>query len=314
MRMKACERCDELFEARPPNKKFCSPECVKEYRREYAKKNFESRRVTRQCRYCGKDYRRPYEKSGFCSRSCGSKWNVENGKCENWVNHVMPKRGKKFPCVVCGSLVYRPPRDVGKEGGPLCTVLCSKNCLSKFMSARFSGEDNPFYGKKHTQEAKEKQKKTLRKNHGVENAWELAKHSTVSKSHAEIHQLLCESFPKFQFSLDECVKCQGKKYAYYADIFCSELNLIVEFHGSYWHCDARCYHEDYVHPHKKMTAREIWEYDANRKSNLETTGKLVYVIYEYDYSKCQEDVIEQLLSFVGAIFDGKEKEESFDVM
>jgi len=33
---------------------------------------------------------------------------------------------------------------------------CSRNCFTQDKKNRFSGENNPFYGKKHSQEVKEK--------------------------------------------------------------------------------------------------------------------------------------------------------------
>lgn len=54
------------------------------------------------------------------------------------------KVGSFFPCIVCGTPRWRRPSDVKFNK----RLTCSKECLSK----SFSGERNPFWGKKHSQE------------------------------------------------------------------------------------------------------------------------------------------------------------------
>jgi very-short-patch-repair endonuclease len=60
---------------------------------------------------------------------------------------------------------------------------------------------------------------------------------------------------------------------------------IVELFGDYWHCNPNKYAASYVHPHRKLTANEMWEYDANRIQRLESYGYRVYVIWESDIKK-----------------------------
>ena len=59
-----------------------------------------------------------------------------------------------------------------------------------------------------------------------------------------------------------------KIHEYICDIFIKDLNLIIEYNGDYWHCNPKKYEPDYIHPHKKKKAEEIWNDDKVRIDNL----------------------------------------------
>lgn len=65
-------------------------------------------------------------------------------------------------------------------------------------------------------------------------------------------------------------------------------NVIIEFHGTYWHCDPRVFPEDYFHETKKVTAKELWEYDEQKRLLAEKHGYTIFVVWENDF-KTEED-------------------------
>lgn len=84
---------------------------------------------------------------------------------------------------------------------------------------------------------------------------------------------------------------------YYFDFFIPELNLVIEFNGDYWHCNPNKYDKEFYHPHKKMTAKQIWEYDESKKYVIENefNYKLI-IIWESDVRKNKDNIIEMILS------------------
>lgn len=72
------------------------------------------------------------------------------------------------------------------------------------------------------------------------------------------------------------------------DYFILELNLCIEFNGTYFHADPRFFNEnDYTNPYNKvLTAKEIWERDNDRYNKLKQCRNIdTIVVWEYDYTK-----------------------------
>lgn len=70
------------------------------------------------------------------------------------------------------------------------------------------------------------------------------------------------------------------------DYFILELNLCIEFNGTYYHGDPRIFKEnDFPNPHNKtLTAKEIWENDNNRYKLLKEMRNInTIVVWEQDY-------------------------------
>jgi G:T-mismatch repair DNA endonuclease (very short patch repair protein) len=129
------------------------------------------------------------------------------------------------------------------------------------------GEGNPFYGKKHSKETIVKISKILTENP--------TKFSSSSKPEKKILDILTnlKYDAKKTFRIDK----------YVCDIFVKKLNLIIEYNGDYWHCNPKKYHENFFHPHKKKTAKEIWVQDEIRIDNLKKLGYTLEVIWESDF-------------------------------
>ena len=71
------------------------------------------------------------------------------------------------------------------------------------------------------------------------------------------------------------------------DYFILELNLCIEFNGTYFHADPRFFNEnDYPNPHNKvLTSKVIWENDNNRYKKLKEYRNIdTIVVWEYDYN------------------------------
>lgn len=170
-------------------------------------------------------------------------------------------------CPKCGQEI----KTFSKDKGIACrnhfnkingTSLC-KPCSLKLQV----GEGNPFYGKKHSEKSLVKMTKTLTENP--------RKFSSSSKPEKRIFDILnnLKYDTKKTYRIDR----------YICDIFIESLNLIIEYNGDYWHCNPKKYSQDYVHPHKKKSAKEIWGEDKVRIDNLKKLGYNLEVIWESDF-------------------------------
>lgn len=80
---------------------------------------------------------------------------------------------------------------------------------------------------------------------------------------------------------------------YSLDFFILELNICVEFNGDYWHANPEIYEKNWIHPIKKVSAEDIWKYDANRNKSLKEEF-LIDVINVWEksiYIDKKEDII-----------------------
>lgn len=71
------------------------------------------------------------------------------------------------------------------------------------------------------------------------------------------------------------------------DYFILELNLCIEFNGTYYHGDPKIFNEhDCPNPHNKtLTAKEMWENDNNRYKLLKEIRNIdTIVVWENDYN------------------------------
>jgi hypothetical protein len=106
------------------------------------------------------------------------------------------------------------------------------------------------------------------------------------------------SYPTAITNKDELVLIGKDNKQYYYD-FCIE-NKIIEFNGTYWHCDPKKYRPDYIHPQIKKTAMEIWEYDKYKYSIAENMGYSVLCITEADYVTDPDGTFKKCIDFLNA--------------
>lgn len=69
---------------------------------------------------------------------------------------------------------------------------------------------------------------------------------------------------------------------YTVDFINPNTKHIIEINGNYWHCNPKMYSPDFIHLHLNMTASQKWDYDKNRKEELERKGYTITTIWEDD--------------------------------
>jgi very-short-patch-repair endonuclease len=109
----------------------------------------------------------------------------------------------------------------------------------------------------------------------------------VSKLEKRIYELLNDATVKQQLFLG--------KYSY--DFYKKETKKIVEINGTYWHADPRVHlslEEQLVHG----TVQQIRDKDEQKISYAKSKGWDVLIVWELDYCKSPNDVIESIKGFL----------------
>lgn len=109
-----------------------------------------------------------------------------------------------------------------------------------------------------------------------------------SKMEIKIGELLSEL--KIDFVAQKHIKNVGV-----FDYEISDLKIILEYHGDYWHCNPSVYDKDYYNQKKKKFAHELWSKDSKRKTRLEKLGYKVLVFWESDLRKLTDSQIKEKL-------------------
>lgn len=283
--IKKCLECETEFETNSGRKSTCNEECKLKRKKRFRDASIDRRKEKFNCVYCDKEVFRYRKRGGFCSRSCASKKFLEEGVYDNWRYRIQEKKGIIKSCIICEKEYYAQPREITTK--KTCSAKCSRKAFSEHMK-----KFNPSKGKKEKPGVREKVKQTLMKKYGVENAYELAKHTSLSRPHKEILEYLTAN-TKHTILSDFPIHINSKCYK--VDILIKELNTIIEFNGTYWHCDPRFYNENYFHKRKQLHAKEIWELDKIRIENLNSLGYNVKIIWEFDYMENKQNILLEML-------------------
>ena len=85
----------------------------------------------------------------------------------------------------------------------------------------------------------------------------------------------------------------------FVDFYCASSKKIIEFAGNYWHGNPALYQPNFYNTRTKCTAKELYENTIKRNQILEEVhGCKVLLIWESDYTKDKESVIEKCLKFL----------------
>ena len=114
----------------------------------------------------------------------------------------------------------------------------------------------------------------------------------ILNNHHIYNQILYGEYEKY-------INNYEKEIGYKLDFYDKTKNLIIEFQGDYWHCNPKQYDESYFHEVKNLYAKEIWEYDKNKKDFVckELNNPIYLQIWESDYKNNPEKIIQDILLY-----------------
>jgi G:T-mismatch repair DNA endonuclease (very short patch repair protein) len=84
-----------------------------------------------------------------------------------------------------------------------------------------------------------------------------------------------------------------EKFSY--DYYLVDYKIILEYNGTYWHCDPRLYEANFYHTRRKMTAQEMWDYDKKRMEVAKKYANDVIVVWESDVVKMTDVEFKQFI-------------------
>jgi G:T-mismatch repair DNA endonuclease (very short patch repair protein) len=120
-------------------------------------------------------------------------------------------------------------------------------------------------------------------------------HGAESRQEKEIAKALEQENIKYKKQF----KLKKDKYYYFYDYLLIDHNIIIEYNGTYWHCDPRKYSKEHYNLSKKMYAHQIWERDLEKKLLAEQNGYDMIVLWEEDYrSLTNKEFLEKTLEAV----------------
>jgi G:T-mismatch repair DNA endonuclease (very short patch repair protein) len=71
--------------------------------------------------------------------------------------------------------------------------------------------------------------------------------------------------------------------------------MLIEFNGDYWHCNPKKYGADYFNVKLNMTAKQIWDRDAEKEQLAKQNGYEFLTIWESDYRKSKSVIIKKIV-------------------
>ena len=127
-----------------------------------------------------------------------------------------------------------------------------------------------------------------------------------SKIHIKIEEYLTsigESFESDKVHNSRFLKYNKilkREYKPIPDILLKEKRIVFEIYGDRWHGNPKFYKEDDVLPLWKgsMTVKDKWDFDNERRKQIESFGYKVYILWEYDILKNFEEIKENISEIV----------------
>lgn len=212
---------------------------------------------------------------GYCQCGCGELTNIFRGKSRKFIagHQARGSCNSRFGVIMDSSLKEKISIVRKQQGSPWWEgrkhKVSSKKKMSDIRKIIFVGEGNPFFGRKHTEETKEKLRISATKQRA-------SRFVLPSRPELTIH----EEFNRIKVDF-ETEKLINDKFC--ADIFVQKYNLIIYVDGCYWHACP-------IHfPNAKKPNT-----DNARVPYLTKCGFNVEIIWEHDIKNNLNKVIENL--------------------
>jgi DNA-directed RNA polymerase subunit RPC12/RpoP len=115
---------------------------------------------------------------------------------------------------------------------------------------------------------------------------------SISIAEKEIYETIKTVFPELnsQFSIIK----NNKSYIY--DIVYE--NKIIEYNGTYWHCDPEVYDSEYFNKKIGSKAKEIWAKDSEKIKFAKDAGYEIMILWERDYKANKKEKLKECIHFL----------------
>ena len=106
-----------------------------------------------------------------------------------------------------------------------------------------------------------------------------------SKGHILIEKILID----LGYTIESEKTIKGRPF----DIFVSELNLVIEFNGTYWHMDPAVYNSNHYDVSMNRYAKDVWEVDRKKNQLAIDSGHVLLVIWQREL-----ETAENIIDFI----------------
>ncbi len=201
---------------------------------------------------------------------------------------------------------------------------------TKCLKCSVSGENNPFYGKKHSEKtkaqvSKSRTGKACGQDNAMANPIHRKKATTNLKARydsgeldyvremnrermiqsikdGKLHKSLPTSKPELEIidffkNLGLSVTPQFRIDTLKYDVYVQQFNLLIEFNGDYWHMNPIKYSSNDFNDKKNMYAYEIWSRDEIKKNLALKSGYRFLTIWENDFKKNKQNILNNLKNY-----------------
>lgn len=115
---------------------------------------------------------------------------------------------------------------------------------------------------------------------------------------SKLEQELVFELKKEFSNIEEQFYIKDKKLKRGFSFDCKLDNKIIEFFGDFWHHNPLNYDETWINPVSKVTSKYRWAQDIIRVNIAEQNGYDILVVWERDYKKDKEKVINECINFL----------------
>lgn len=126
----------------------------------------------------------------------------------------------------------------------------------------------------------------------------------ISRQERELGIMLADNNIKYKKQFRIIDEDKARSY----DYLLTDYNIVIEFNGTYWHADPTKYEANYYNKSKKMTAKQIWDYDQYKKELAESHGYEVLYLWEDKFKKLDnEQFKKESYEIIKNYIDNKDK-------
>lgn len=118
-----------------------------------------------------------------------------------------------------------------------------------------------------------------------------------SKAEKELFHSIREVIPELKEQLSICRDPSSNRKQFYIYDMCFDKK-IIEYNGDFWHANPLFHGPEFVNPYNNKSQCEILARDADKLAIANTNGYSIMVVWEHNYKKNKEKVIEECINFL----------------
>lgn len=251
-------------------------------------------KLCKKCKHCGKEIG-DRNKSGYCLK-CYNKYGMfgENNPFFGKTHKKETIDAMKEKCKIASENKWKDPE-------------YRERVLSSVTGLKRSEEFKIKQSERAKQQMQDPKQRELR-SESMKKSWENGNiihknHSTnSSKQEKDFFNMLKQYINVEQkYVIKYINENTHRKKHLFPDGYIKDLNLVIEFHGSFWHADIRLFPDDNIIVHHDKTAKYCRDCNINKENLYKKLGYNYIEVWSLDYlndkEKCIKETLEKIENF-----------------